>query len=154
MRNVSPKGAIALSALLLVALVGVGGVQSQPVWEPAEEIASASTQTFGRATSVSCVTDDDCVMVGFLGFNPSVAVATEKVDGEWSELAENTGLSPVDLPDWDPAASASLGPVSCLDSGACVAGGALGHTTGGSTGFVTTRPGEPGQRRRSPASSS
>ncbi len=141
MRNVSPKGAIALSALLLVALVGVGGVQSQPVWEPAEEIASASTQTFGRATSVSCVTDDDCVMVGFLGFNPSVAVATEKVDGEWSELAENPRLSPVDLPDWDPAASASLGPVSCLDSGACVAGGALGLTTGGSTGFVTTRTG-------------
>jgi hypothetical protein len=136
-------GKLAAVSLLLVVTVAaatsVSPAQSDPVWEPAEEIASVSTQTFGQATGMSCVTDDDCVMVGYLGWSPSIAVAAEKVGGEWGELKENPGLSQSDLPDWDPAASVTLRPVSCLGSGECVAGGQLGLTTGGSTGYVTTR---------------
>jgi hypothetical protein len=129
-------GKLAAVGLLLVVTVAaatsVSPAQSNPVWEPAEEITSSSTETFGEVLGLSCATDDDCVMVGYLGFNPGIAVVAEKVDGTWGPLQQNVGLS--GIPDRDPTGSASAISVSCMPSGECVVARSVPLTSGGTTG--------------------
>lgn len=143
MRNARPssvrsRGVIALVILLLLAFTATGAVQSTPVWEDAVEISSESTQTFASFRGLDCIADDDCVLAGYLGFNPSVAALAEKVDGVWGELQENVGLSAI--ADWDSAASTNNGPVSCTADD-CFVGGNLGLLGGGSTAYVASRVG-------------
>lgn len=130
------RTSLGLTVLAGAILLSPVVARSAPVWEPAEEI-SGTTGAFGEVTGLSCVTDDDCVMVGYFDFSPGIAAVAEKVDGTWGPAQQNVGLA--SIPDWDTAVSTSATSVSCMPSGECVVAGSLGLTSGGTTGYVATR---------------